>query len=86
MRYPLIIGWKGNAGVKFHDEMTARVKHYETWNKKAVETEVFERCEARLERGESMDYELSRQHTINGETQLISLFEDDFEIEWYESE
>jgi len=86
MKYATITGWKGEAGTKFHGEMAKRIKGYEGWNKAAIEGEVFSRCEEQLTGDEAMDYELSRFDTVSGRTELLSFYEEDFEVEWREED
>lgn len=89
MKYATITGWTGDAGdagEKFHNAMRDRVKNYDNWNRDAVESELFARCEEQLTGGESMDYELSQFETVSGHTELMSFDPDEFEVEWKEAE
>ena len=75
-----IIGWRGDAGSRFHDYMSQHAKEYGDWDQKAVELEVFECCEELMTEDCDLYYELSAFHSKTNNPVLVGFKADDFMV------
>ena len=65
---------------EFHRAMAEVVRDYADWDHNEVERELFDQAERDLESGQDIVYEVSGQHTFDGNPVAFGFDEDDFEV------
>lgn len=76
-----VIGFNtGKDREAFHEKMKERIKYYDSWDKEAVERELFDRLSEQINSNQDLEYEISKFDSVSGRAHSIGIDIDDLEV------